>query len=298
MRIRIVFNPTSRLIAGWWWSMKRFLVHFRELHLPSSRGTESQTVRAERRIIRNFSTIRWRDQSNTYDLGCDAWTPQRRLLEYGRRPRPIRFVDWIHTIHFIGRDTSKVGTHGPGARLTKTQTTSSRGRGWRKHKRHPGLSTRGQRYGKTCQKQRNEKKNKNGLSRNQSLTTLEDCAVFTSLIQRMTSWKKPLKNVRRKFEVPMQAAMPCKIRERTYKETFRKPDTSKTKYACIVEADESTRKRLEWTLHKDHEDHIAGEGIKSLDRYNPVHKFIPMPKAMKMPDAKAAADKEWDKLER
>ena len=30
---------------------------------------------------------------------------------------------------------------------------------------------------------------------------------------------------------------------------------------------------------------------------NLVHKFIPMPQAMKMPDAKAAVDKGWKKLE-
>ena len=28
-----------------------------------------------------------------------------------------------------------------------------------------------------------------------------------------------------------------------------------------------------------------------------MHKFIPMPQAMKIPDAKAAVDKEWKKLE-
>ena len=32
---------------------------------------------------------------------------------------------------------------------------------------------------------------------------------------------------------------------------------ARQKYACIVEADESTRKRLEGSLHKD-QDHIAG----------------------------------------
>ena len=45
------------------------------------------------------------------------------------------------------------------------------------------------------------------------------------------------KNARRKLEVPMPPAMPCKIRERTYKATYRNPDLPKTKYA--VEADES-----------------------------------------------------------
>ena len=47
-----------------------------------------------------------------------------------------------------------------------------------------------------------------------------------------------------------------------------------------------------------HQDHIAGEGEKSLQHYNLVHKFIPMPQAMRIPAAKAAVDKEWEKLEK
>ena len=34
----------------------------------------------------------------------------------------------------------------------------------------------------------------------------------------------------------------------------------------------------------------------SLQHYNLVHKFIPMPQAMKIPAAKAAVDKEWGKI--
>ena len=60
----------------------------------------------------------------------------------------------------------------------------------------------------------------------------------------------------------------------------------KTMYGCMVESHEST-----------HEDHIAGKGFISMSQYNLVHKFIPMPRAMKIPDAKAAVDKEWTKLE-
>ena len=44
--------------------------------------------------------------------------------------------------------------------------------------------------------------------------------------------------------------------------------------------------------HKNHEDRIAGNGINSLSHDNLVNKFIPMLKAMKIPDAKAAVDKE------
>ena len=51
-------------------------------------------------------------------------------------------------------------------------------------------------------------------------------------------------------------------------------------------------------MPKIHEDHIAGKGDNSLQHYHWVHKFIPMPQAMKIPAAKAAVDKEWEKLEK
>ena len=62
----------------------------------------------------------------------------------------------------------------------------------------------------------------------------------------------------------MAASMLCKIRRSKYGETCSSSGTRKTKHACIVEADDSARKRLEGTLHKDHEDNIAGKGINSL----------------------------------
>ena len=67
----------------------------------------------------------------------------------------------------------------------------------------------------------------------------------------------------------------------------------KTKLACILEADESTRMRMGNSIPHHHEDHIAGKGENSLQHCNLVHKFIPMPQAMKIPAAKAAVDKEW-----
>ena len=44
------------------------------------------------------------------------------------------------------------------------------------------------------------------------------------------------------------------------------------------------------------EDHIAGKGDNSLQHYNLVHKFILMAQAMKIPAAKAAVDKEREKI--
>ena len=71
----------------------------------------------------------------------------------------------------------------------------------------------------------------------------------------------------------------------------------KTRLACILEADESKRLRMGEFQPSYHEDHNAGKGDKSLQHYNLVHKFIPMPQAMKIPAAKAAVDKECEKLE-
>ena len=76
------------------------------------------------------------------------------------------------------------------------------------------------------------------------------------------------------------------------------PTKLKTKLACILEADESTRMRMGISIPHHHQDHIAGKGENSLQHYNLVHKFIPMPQAMKTPAAKAAVDNEWEKLEK
>ena len=81
-------------------------------------------------------------------------------------------------------------------------------------------------------------------------------------------------------------------------ETRGKTNEFKSKFACILEASESTRLRMEESLPNYHEDHIAGKGNNSLQHYGLVHKFTPVLQAMKIPAAKAAVDKEWEKLEK
>ena len=68
-------------------------------------------------------------------------------------------------------------------------------------------------------------------------------------------------------------------------------------YDCTVESHESTRRRVESSQAKNHDDHIAGKGFTSMSHHNSVHKFIPVAQAMKISDAKEAVDKEWKKLE-
>ena len=60
----------------------------------------------------------------------------------------------------------------------------------------------------------------------------------------------------------------------------------------FLEASESTRLRMEESLPKYHEDHIAGKGDNSLQHCNSVHKFIPTLQAMKIPSSKR---KQWIK---
>ena len=104
-------------------------------------------------------------------------------------------------------------------------------------------------------------------------TMRQDCTEFASSIQLMKNFQR--KNARRKLEVLMPAAMPCKVWDPKWLgETRNALGSCKSKYACIVEVDKSTRKRMGGSLHKDHEDYIAGKAINSLNHYNLVHKFM------------------------
>ena len=99
--------------------------------------------------------------------------------------------------------------------------------------------------------------------------------------------------------------MPCKRMDKQHlglTKVMAKPKTGnekelKTMCGCTVKSHETLRQRPESSQSKIHEDRIAGKGFTSMRHYNFVHKFIPMPKARKIPDAKAAVDKGWKKLE-
>ena len=89
------------------------------------------------------------------------------------------------------------------------------------------------------------------------------------------------------METPVAPAMPCKISKKNkHGETRSKTDDFKSKLACILEASESTRMRMEESPPKYHEDHVAGKGDNSPQHYNLIPKFVPMPQAMKIPAAK------------
>ena len=73
-----------------------------------------------------------------------------------------------------------------------------------------------------------------------------------------------MKNAMKKLELRVEAAMPCEVMNHKYMETSGESDNRTPMHACIVEAHESTRKRLERALPKDCEDRIAGKGFNSF----------------------------------
>ena len=108
-------------------------------------------------------------------------------------------------------------------------------------------------------------------------------------------FQETIKNERKKLETSVAFAMLCQIMKNCGSSGS---DKNKIKLACILEVDESTRMRMWNSEPSNHEDHIAGKGANSLQHYNLVHKFILLLQAMKIPAAKAAVDKEWEKLEK
>ena len=115
-----------------------------------------------------------------------------------------------------------------------------------------------------------------------------------SLAPRIRNSRKPSRT-RRSWKHQWLLRCPVKISKNCGSGVSNK---IKTKFACILEADESTRMRMGISIPLNHEEHNAGKGKNSLQHCNLVHKFIPMPQAMKIAAAKAAVDKEWEKLEK
>ena len=75
----------------------------------------------------------------------------------------------------------------------------------------------------------------------------------------------------------MAPAMLCKAsKNRKHGVTRGKSNEIKSKLACIFDASESTRLRMEESPPNYREDRVAGKGNKSLQHYNLVHTCIPM----------------------
>ena len=117
----------------------------------------------------------------------------------------------VHTIHHIGQELPD-GLTWSGERLTKKQTTS--------RPDQFGPETWKDMSEATQQKKRTIEKPKLGSARRLRGIHFIDPAG--------ADFKETIRNARKKLEVPMPAAMPCKIRRRTCKELVANLDAPKT----------------------------------------------------------------------
>ena len=113
-------------------------------------------------------------------------------------------------------------------------------------------------------------------------------------------FKETIMNARKKREKPMTPAMLCK--------TCKKSKKGETRSKILMVSSQNLR--VSWKPVNPHDcarknlyrimmrTILQEKGDNSLQHYNLVHKFIPMPQAMKIPAAKAAVDKEWEKVEK
>ena len=61
-----------------------------------------------------------------------------------------------------------------------------------------------------------------------------------------------------------------------------------SRLTCILEADETISMHMAGIEPRIHEDHIAGKGGNSPHHLNLVHKFLPMPQAIKNTSSKSS----------
>ena len=182
-------------------------------------------------IISYSIEIHWRSQNYRYIFGCNGGEEHRWLLERWWRWRVVRYVDTFHNVHCIKWKTSD-GYTWCGERLSRKQTTSRPDTLW------PEI------WKDMSEALNRKEKQKWALEKPRLDNALKLRGIYF-IDPADEEVKDIMKNARRMLEVPMPVAMPCKTRRDKNRETCRTIGGHKTKYACIVEAGESTRKRLE-----------------------------------------------------
>ena len=174
-----------------------------------------------------------------------------------------------------------MGTHGPRIDL-------------RGNKQPLVLMMFGQICGSICPMPRKRKQNKDGQSRNQSSTMPDHLEEYSLLNQTMKNSRSQSKPLVESWMFRCQQQCLAKYLKNSGRK-HRNIGKRRTRFLCVVDADGSTRPRLEGAGHKPHQDHVTAKGMNSMIRYSLVRKFIPMPQALKKPDAKAVVEKEWEK---
>ena len=141
-----------------------------------------------------------------------------------------------------------MGTHGPGERLTRKQTTSRLDDVW------PDMWKLMSDAAKKNAKQRWAIE-KPKLENARQLTGID------FIEPNDEEFKLTMKVAGRKLEVPMPVAMLCKIPIKSSGETTAILGNARQNMLVLFDADESMRIRLERVPHRHHEGHTSAKGI-------------------------------------
>ena len=172
---RVFFSLTTRVIVVWWWSQERFLVYFRELHLPSTRGTQSQTnctCREKNHFLFHCNISTWPTE---VIVGCNAGevsTITGMLMEI--ESCQIRGLFSQDSPYWL--KNQRMDTHGPERDWRKNKTT------WRPDYLWPEMW-------KDMSDASERKEKQKWAIEKPKLVMPENCLVFTSLIQMMKNWR-------------------------------------------------------------------------------------------------------------
>ena len=125
---------------------------------------------------------------------------------------------------------------------------------------------------------RSSRKSKSGLRKRFILKTQENCVGSISSTPEDTEFKETIKNARMKLEIPVAPAMPCTNYEELWEWCIQQKSNKNLRvFWKLMNPPECV---WETRYRKITKDHIAGKGNNSLQHYNLVHKFIPMPQAI------------------
>ena len=177
-------DDTGRCVSQKW-----FLGYYGRIHLSPSRGTQSQTEDAERRIISSSTKVYWRCENHSH--------VSRKIIGKtscsGCRKRIIRCMDRLHESLFSWSTGHLTDVHGPEG-------------DWRGNKQPQDPTKYGQKCGSTCLMQRSAKQSKCGSSRKPKLVDARRLrGIFIVELD-----DEEFRHIIRKFEIPMPAARPCK----------------------------------------------------------------------------------------
>ena len=264
----------------WRWTPCRLLVDPRWLHLSSSHWTSSSNSTCRREETFPFP-LKYMDVTRSVHTDLDVMQ-EKRIDDYWH-------VDSSKLCQSLGEDSQNSlhwkksppeGYMWSGRRPTKIQATPRPEKVWLEAWTKIGKAAQN----REMQEWAKEK---------QSSTMLGDWEGFTLSILTTKNTKKFTNMRGDKLERHMVPAVPCTGQPSIAKANA-KPKIGNEKWVKKQESFWIYETTSRFFQSKNHEDHIAGKGFTSMTRYNLVHKFIPMPQAMEIPDARAGMEEARD----